>query len=85
MDWELQVKQKFEQMIGKIPVFLKGVAEKKVWAKAESLAQQEGRSTVSEKDMVDAFFAATPFGFHGPMKADMEEFHIDYTKYGHSK
>ena len=27
----------------------------------------------------------TPFGFHGPMKLDMEELGIDYKKYGYEK
>ena len=83
--WDKDVEIKFNQMVGKIPVFLRGIAQDKVAKKAEALAQKENRSAVSEKNMVDAFFSETPFGFHGPMKNDMAEFGIDYTKYGHSK
>jgi hypothetical protein len=83
MNWEKDAEEKFKQLLAKIPVFLREIAEKKVSQKAESLAQASGRSEVSEKDMVDAFFAETPFGFHGPMKCDMEALGVDYTKYGH--
>ncbi len=71
--------------MAKIPVFLRNVAEKKVSQKAESLAQKDNRMVVSEKDLVDAFFAETPFGFHGPMKNDMNELKIDYAKYGYQQ
>ena len=83
--WERSAQEKFKLMIAKIPVFLRDVAEKKVSQKAESLAGQEDRSEVIEKDLVDAFFSETPFGFHGPMKNDMESIGLDYTKYGHPR
>lgn len=83
MNWDETAEEKFHQMITKVPVFLRGIAKEKVSRKAEYLAGQEGRSQVSEKDMVDAFFAETPFGFHGPMKNDMKEIGIDYTLYGY--
>ncbi len=83
--WEKTTKERFDRLLDKVPVFLRDMAHKKVSQKAESLAVKEGRSEVSEKDMVDAFFVETPFGFHGPMKTDMEALGIDYTKYGHSK
>jgi hypothetical protein len=85
MDWEHGVREKFNHVIKKIPVFLRGIAKEKVAKKSESLAGQEGRPQVTEKDIVDAFFAETPFGFHGPMKSDMEAADIDYTKYGYGK
>ena len=49
------------------------------------MATQANRLAVTEKDLVDAFFSETPFGFHGPMKCDMDEFGIDYTQYGYDK
>ncbi len=85
MTWDPATRQTFDQMSAKIPVFLRGIAVKNVSAKAEQLAQQYNRSVVTEKDLIDAFFAATPFGFHGPMKTDMQDLGIDYTKYGHPK
>lgn len=85
MNWEETTEEKFRQLLEKVPVFLREVARKKVSQKAESLAGEAGRAQVAEKDLVDAFFAETPFGFHGPMKTDMEALGIDYTRYGHSK
>ncbi len=81
--WEKNASEKFDRMIGKVPVFLREIAKDKVSKKAEILAQQNGRAQVTEKDMVDAFFAETPFGFHGPMKGDMQELGIDYVAFGH--
>ena len=83
--WEKTTEEKFNQLLEKIPVFLRGMAQEKVSKKAEGIAAQEGRAQVTEKDLVDAFFTETPFGFHGPMKIDMEALGIDYTKYGHAR
>lgn len=85
MDWDPDTQKKFYQVIEKIPVFLRGIAQEKVAKKAEGLAGRDGRSHVTEKDLVDAFFAETPFGFHGPMKSDMEAAGVDYMKYGYEK
>ncbi len=85
MNWEKEAREDFEGILSKIPVFLRGIAEKKVSQKAEMLARQANRPEVLQKDVVDAFFMETPFGFHGPMKTDMEALGIDYEKYGHSK
>lgn len=83
--WEKRAEEKFNQLIGKVPVFLRDIAQEKVSRKAESLAGKESRSQVTEKDLVNAFFAETPFGFHGPMKSDMREIGIDYTQYGYDQ
>ena len=83
--WEKNAQDKFNQLIEKVPVFMQDLARGKVLKKAESIVKKDNRLEITEKDMVDAFFAATPFGFHGPMKTDMETIGIDYTKYGHPK
>ena len=85
MNWDQTTEEKFKQLIEKVPVFLRGIAQEKVSQKAQSLAQKENRKEVAEKDLVDAFFAETPFGFHGPMKTDMQNLGIDYTRYGYDK
>ena len=83
--WEQDAGQKFNQMLAKVPVFLRPMATKKVTEKLEEISRRETRDQLTEKDLVDAFFAATPFGFHGPMKSDMEELGIDYRKYGYQR
>ncbi len=83
--WEKSTQEQFDQIIAKIPVFMRGIAKDQVAKKAEALAVQANRHEVNQKDMVDAFFTITPFGFHGPMKVDMESIGIDYTKYGYQR
>jgi hypothetical protein len=83
--WDEHTQSKFEQMIAKIPVFLRPIARDKVSKKAEDIVRSERRSLIGEKDLVDAFFSETPFGFHGPMKTDMDDVQLDYTKYGYPK
>ena len=85
VSWEGNTEVNFRRILAKIPVFLRPTAEKKVKRKAESLAQKDNRALVIEKDLVDAFIAETPFGFHGPLKNDFKEFGIDYVKYGYDK
>jgi len=85
INWDDGTREKFKLLLGKIPGPLRGIAEQKVSTKAESLVLQDNRSLVMEKDLVDACFEETPFGFHGPVKCDMEEFQIDYVQYGYQK
>jgi hypothetical protein len=85
MNWDEKARKTFESVLAKIPVFLRSIAEKKVSQRAEEYACHEGRQEISEKDVIDAYFKETPFGFHGPMKTDMEALGIDYKKYGHSE
>lgn len=83
MNWDKTTEEKFRQMIEKVPVFMREIAHKKVSERAEKIVSQAQRSEITEKDLVDAFFKETPFGFHGPMKTDMQALGIDYTKYGY--
>lgn len=83
--WETETQTRFNQMIEKVPIFLRKMAREKISKRAQEIVQSQGRTQIVEKDMVDAFFAETPFGFQGPMKSDMEALGIDYVKYGHAK
>lgn len=85
IQWDNQAREKFNQMIERVPVFMRHVAFDTVTKKANELVIKDARDLITLKDMVDAFFLATPFGFHGPMKADMESLGIDYTKYGYNQ
>ena len=85
MNWEKDTEAKFLQLLSKMPVFMRPMAEKALRERAEKLAVKENRGQINEKDMVDAFFMETPFGFQGMMKNDLQAAGIDYTKYGHSK
>ena len=83
--WEKATGEKFQQILAGIPDMIRGIAETRVSKKAESIVREANRTEITEKDMVDAFFAETPFGFHGPMKTDMEKLGIDYVKYGYNR
>ena len=83
--WENKTQEKFNQILSGIPDMIRGIAETRVSKKAESLVRAENRTEITEKDMVDAFFAETPFGFQAPMRSDMEKFGIDFKKYGHPR
>ena len=83
--WEAGTEEKFRQIIAKMPVFLRGMAEKAISLKAESLAAKDNRTLITEKDLVDALFLETPFGFQGLMKNDLTAIGVDYMKYGYSK
>lgn len=83
--WEKSAEEKFKAMIERVPVFMRPIAQETVLKKLGELLTQAGRAEATEKDMVDAFFKATPGGFHGPMKADMEALGIDYTQYGYER
>jgi hypothetical protein len=83
--WEEATHQKLMKILEEIPELIRGIAEIRVTKKAESILREENRSTVNEKDMVDAFFAETPAGFVGAMKNSMKELGIDYTQYGYEK
>lgn len=85
IDWDKATQEKFKQLLAKMPVFMRPIAEKAITQKAETLVLQENRSQITEKDMVDAFFSETPFGFQGMMKNDLNSIGIDYTKYGYEK
>ena len=81
----MTARENFDAILAKIPAFLRDIAKKKVAERAEMNARKENRPEVTQKDVVDAFFKETPFGFHGPMKMDMEALGIDYQKYGYLK
>jgi len=85
ISWKVETEEQFKKLIAKIPVFLRGMAEKNVAKKARELVRQDNRTLIEEKDLVDAFFVETPFGFQGPLKCDMEECGIDYQKYGYAR
>ncbi len=85
ISWDKDTEGKFKQIVAKMPVFMRPIAEKAITQKAEGLVKASNRAEVTEKDLVDALFAETPFGFQGLMKNDLNSIGIDYTKYGYSR
>lgn len=85
IQWQQKVRQKFEQLMNKIPVFMRGIAQQKISEAAAEAAKKDNRQEIIEKDLVDAFFKETPFAFYGPMKADLQNAGIDFTQYGYER
>lgn len=83
--WDKDTEEKFKHLIAKTPIFLRHIAEAKVSQKAQDIARETQHPEITEKDMVDAFFSETPFGFQGLLKNDLNDMGIDYTKYGYAK
>ena len=83
--WDENTQKIFSQILEQIPAMVRPIAEIRIVKKVESVLAQANRFIVSEKDLIDAFFAETPPGFVPLMKKGMETLGIDYTKYGHAK
>lgn len=81
--WEENLEIKFQRILEDIPDMIRGIAETRVFKKAEQLVRLQNRTVINEKDMVDAFFAETPPGFKNMMKNSLDALGIDYKKYGH--
>lgn len=81
--WDEDTKKNYDFLLSKIPIALRSTAKRMITPKAESIAREDGRKVVSEKDLVDAFFAKVPVSFQEAMKKDMRECSIDWTQYGH--
>jgi len=82
--WDKTAEAHFLKILEQIPALIRGIAETRVTRKAESILREANRTVITEKDMVDAFFAETPPAFFGQMKEGMQELGIDYTQYGHT-
>ena len=81
--WDKTAEEQFLKILEQIPAMIRPIAELRVSKKAESIIRGANRSEITEKDMVEAFFAETPAGFVPAMKNSMNELGIDYTKYGY--
>ena len=83
--WDKPTEEKFLKILEQIPDLIRGIAEIRVTKRAENIVRDADRTEITEKDMVDAFFAETPKGFIPAMKSGMEELGLDYTQYGYPK
>jgi len=78
-------REKMEDIISLGPVFFRDEVRQKVTERLKLILKEEGRSLVTEKELVAAFFDVIPPKNHGPLKADMKSIGIDYTQYGYSE
>jgi len=81
MNWDKTAQDKFNLMISKMPIFHRRMAEKAATTKAEALAKERSSDTITEEDVVKAFFAETPKPFIGLMVNLMKEVGFAYEQY----
>lgn len=81
IDWEPDVRQKYERMIAKIPLFHREIAKIVVDKKAPMLARERGAAMVQEQDIIRAFFSEVPMAFYSLMIRLLDEVGFDYKKY----
>lgn len=81
LNWNADVKVKFDTAISKMPAFHRPIAEKMISAKANEFALGRGAQEIEEMDLVKAFFADCPAPFKDLMKKVLDESKVDYKKY----
>jgi hypothetical protein len=82
MEWEPKIKEKFDTMISKIPLFHRRITQEAVSKRSEEIAQARNSAMVQEEDVVNAFFSDVPSPFYSMMVRLMEQTGLDYKKYG---
>lgn len=82
MVWEQNTEEKFKEVISKLPVFHRHIAESAVSKKAEENASMRSVKQVQEQDVVAAFFSEVPSPFYSMMIRLLEQSGFDYKKYG---
>lgn len=60
MNWAPEVEEKFKQLIAKLPVFHRSIAETVVKEKAEKLAKARSSQNVEKEDLTKAFLSEVP-------------------------
>lgn len=85
MDWELNTQTKFKDVISKLPIFHRHIAESAVSRKAEETAKSRDALQVEEQDVIAAFFSDVPSPFYSMMVRLLEQTGFDYKKYGFPK
>ena len=81
LEWEGQALRKFENMIRRIPLFHRQIAQQVVEKKAEQNALARQANLVEESDIVKAFLSEVPMAFHSLMIRLMDEVKFEYRPY----
>ncbi len=78
LEWEDGVRQKYQLMITKIPLFHREIAQIVVDKKSEINAQERGSSVIEESDVVAAFLSEVPKAFYSLMIRLFDEVGFEY-------
>ena len=60
MKWNEPAEKKFKQLLSRLPIFHRNIAEQVVMKKAEELATQRGSQQIEEPDLSEAFKSEVP-------------------------
>jgi hypothetical protein len=85
MEWNPEVKAKFDLTISRLPIFHRHIAEEAVSRKAEENAAHRHVSLVGEEDVISAFFSDVPTPFYSMMVRLLDRSGFDYKRYGYPK
>ncbi len=81
LKWDTEVQRKFNQMIEKMPLFHRRIAQDLTKNKAEANARERNSHLVEEKDVVRAFFTEVPKPFYSMMIRLMDNVGFNYKKF----
>lgn len=81
INWNPDVEKKFREIVSKMPLFHRRIAENLVKERAELIAQERNKAEVSEEELVQAFFQEVPPAFKEMMKKLLGEMGVAYGKY----
>jgi hypothetical protein len=85
LKWNEDVLSRFNQMIEKMPIFHRRIAEDLTRNKAEANARERNSNTVEEKDVVKAFFSEVPKPFYSLMIRLMDNVGFNYKEFAKEK
>ena len=81
LSWEKNAREKYDNMIKKIPLFHREIAREVVEKKAVQNAHDRGSAVVEEGDILRAFLSEVPKAFYSLMIRLFDEVGFDYRKY----
>ena len=82
MEWDVCVKEKFQRMTAKIPVFHSRITQEAVSKRAQENALARKSGKIEEVDVITEFFSDVPSPFYSMMIRLLEQTGFDYRKYG---
>jgi hypothetical protein len=81
LEWEKTALEKYNNMIRRIPLFHREIADQVVRKKAALNARARASALVEECDILHAFFSEVPKAFYSLMVRLFEEVGFDYHPY----
>jgi len=79
--WDSVVRERYDTMVRKIPLFHREIAKQIVEKKAMQNAHNRGSALVEEVDVIRAFFSEVPKAFYSMMIRLLDEVGFDYRRY----